>query len=519
MNVREITLKRWPCQAGRTFELPSNGIVLITGDNGVGKSGLVEAVAWAAWDKTLRGTHPKGDVRVVADEVVLHRTSKLSWHLPGAIPDKYSTKTAARLALERHIGSFDLWRRSAVFASRDLVFAKATDKQRKQLLEQLAGVANFDAGLKSCREDLKDTRVDMARLQHTLETTRLLLAAEERRVADATVLLNTAGRTLAAIEDDSTAAQAQLLQAAAQVRAVQRAVDDCNCEVLQAASEASLAAWRVEAVATGHCSACGRPVEQRLSSELVATSATAQDAKLGAQRAHADAAGELLRAQAQQLALERRLAELRAELVQVRRYAELREQAEAVQAEAALAIRGHHTLAQDYSSDLAQAQAQVQLLDCVEDVLGLRGARTRVLAQVLGALQAAANAYLAQLAPPALWIELCPYTARQQGTVDGAISLLVHGTGDDTSYAAASSGQQRRVDLACLLALGDLAATQRPPGTLWCDEVFDALDPAGVSAAAALLLRLAATRCVVLITHCPQLVVELLSNAQQHLEL
>ena len=40
MNVRKLQIVKFPCQEGTEFDFPDRGIVLVTGDNGVGKSGL-----------------------------------------------------------------------------------------------------------------------------------------------------------------------------------------------------------------------------------------------------------------------------------------------------------------------------------------------------------------------------------------------------------------------------------------------------------------------------------------------
>ena len=58
MNVHEIRLTGFMSHDDTAVALPDRGLVVLTGDNGAGKSSLIEAVAVALWGKTLRGTDP-----------------------------------------------------------------------------------------------------------------------------------------------------------------------------------------------------------------------------------------------------------------------------------------------------------------------------------------------------------------------------------------------------------------------------------------------------------------------------
>jgi len=100
-------------------------------------------------------------------------------------------------------------------------------------------------------------------------------------------------------------------------------------------------------------------------------------------------------------------------------------------------------------------------------------------------------------------LQLSPYTERKSGVVSDSISIKVSGVGGGRGYKAASGGERRRIDAALLLALAEVssAAAGQAPGTLWMDEVFDALDEEGVDAVSDVLAELAEERAVVLITH------------------
>ena len=137
--------------------------------------------------------------------------------------------------------------------------------------------------------------------------------------------------------------------------------------------------------------------------------------------------------------------------------------------------------------------------------------RAQVLGKALGGIEAVANRWLAEIAGPGFSLELRPYTEKKTGGVNDKISLEVHGAGGGYGYRASSGGERRRIDVALLLALAEVAsaALGDETGTLWFDEVFDTLDADGVEAVGRTLEELAAERVVVVISHSQTLAAEL----------
>jgi DNA repair exonuclease SbcCD ATPase subunit len=87
--------------------------------------------------------------------------------------------------------------------------------------------------------------------------------------------------------------------------------------------------------------------------------------------------------------------------------------------------------------------------------------------------------------------------------------LEVEGAGGGRGYKATSGGERRRIDIAIMLALAEVAqaSDNRKVPTMWFDEVFDALDvPDGVDAVVQALEDLSRDRCVVVITHNRELI-------------
>jgi len=165
-----------------------------------------------------------------------------------------------------------------------------------------------------------------------------------------------------------------------------------------------------------------------------------------------------------------------------------------------------------------EASARAGVLGAAEQVLGLRGVRASLLGRALSGLEAAANGWLAQIAGDGLRLRLKPYAEKKTGGISDSISMEIDGAGGGYGYRAASGGERRRIDVALLLALADVAAAARgaKPGTIFCDEVFDALDDTGVEAVAAALAGLAQDRAVVVITHSAELATSLRAVCALH---
>ncbi len=169
---------------------------------------------------------------------------------------------------------------------------------------------------------------------------------------------------------------------------------------------------------------------------------------------------------------------------------------------------------------VAAAEEDLAELKAVDKVLGLQGVRAHVLGQALEGIQEAANAWLVRLQRPDLRVVLTSYTESQKGNVRDCINLQVEGAGGGHGYKAASGGERRRIDVALLLALAEVAGAAHGDtgGTLWFDEVFDALDDPGVEAVTGAIEELGETHSVVVITHNPQLVARLPKARRLHVD-
>jgi DNA repair exonuclease SbcCD ATPase subunit len=158
----------------------------------------------------------------------------------------------------------------------------------------------------------------------------------------------------------------------------------------------------------------------------------------------------------------------------------------------------------------------------VERVFSMTGVRAQLLSGALQGIESIADAWLARLAPQArpMHLRLKSYTEKASGAVSDAISLDVEGAGGGHGYRGASGGERQRINVALCLALGEVASAAYgiAPGTLFLDEVFDALDADGVAAVRDALEDMARDRAVLVITHAPALVESLAAAEVWHVD-
>jgi len=182
MLVTRIQLKNFMSYDALDLELPSRGVILVTGVNGAGKSSLQEAVSVAFWGKTLRKTpawrkDTEGSVVVSSPVVTATRkctkkgNASLSFQIGKQTYDKrkYNTTTKAQAALDSSIMAWDLWRRTHVFSPTMAAhFTTAKDSERKRLIESFLGLEMFDYALVLCRADLKTARGELTTAQQRI---------------------------------------------------------------------------------------------------------------------------------------------------------------------------------------------------------------------------------------------------------------------------------------------------------------------------------------------------------------
>jgi DNA repair exonuclease SbcCD ATPase subunit len=501
------------------LDLPATGIVTLSGHNGGGKSALVEAAGLALWGETLRGASPweadaegvsvEAHVTVRGAELIVERSRskgspKLSLRANRKLP-VFENNTKTQSFIDSLCGTFDLWARTAVFSSSDAhTFSASSDAERKRLIESLLCLDRLDVAQQHATKALRDVEYELVSAACALDVKRALCASSEGRWRKLEAEAKQVPERLVKACDIAAEHAAYYLKEFE--RAAELAAEEYRSVSASTAAvegELSAAVRAQTALQRDVCPTCKRPFEQgheeshakRVSAEeleglqrRVTQSRKAEaSAREGIQRARAavaDAHRECLRCESD-------LREARFALTVKQRFDAAAEELLSAQAEVLAAEKEEKS-----------AKEKAATLRFVREALGVRGARGRLLDDAVRALGAAASVWFQRFGAVGWKVHLKPTTERKSGSVVDVLSLEVTGPGGKT-WRACSGGQRRRLDVSLLLALAELAAGARgtEPGTLFFDEVFDALDEDGVDAVSVVLEHLARTRCVVLVSH------------------
>lgn len=498
------------------------GLTVVTGPNGAGKSAVYEAVAVARWGKTLwhgsgaAWTAGEGFVEAEEDGLVVRRSFPGGPTVRGRdAPAKFESASKAQAWLTALLGEQDVWRRTSVFGEEEGLFTRATDGERKRLLERLIGVARFDAALASCRKDLEAEQrrydgMDGAEREISvhiegLRRQRDAGAEEVERLAPAA--------DVAALRERLARLDAGLAAARADRDALAKETADLRIAASNERNRAAASRDRLALVASGKCETCEQPLPPIV---LDGFRVRALTAKKAADDAAAAAAAKTTEAEEQLAEVEedagvigRKQAALREEIsaaVAVKAAAAgATARAEKARADLDAEIAAMEKDLEDVKAKILAARRELALARAGELVLGLKGARAAVLARALGGVEAAANLWFSRLATErtrGLRVELKPYTElKSRDGQSDAISFSIGGR----DYRSFSKGERRRVDVAMVFALSQLTI-EVGRGPLFFDEAFDGLDADGCAVVAAALADVAKGRRVVVITHSEDLV-------------
>lgn len=521
MQVREIQFHGFMSYARpQTVALPPTGIVLVTGKNGAGKSALLEAVSMAGWGKTIRGTDPRreGEKGAVSVETTFGMEITRSWNpagkksldvaVKGAKEFAFENVTKAQEHIDEVLGEWETWRRSCVFstAAADM-FSTATDADRKRLLENLLGLRRFDMALERCRVDQKAAALAKTQAQLVLNRAQTRLEEVTRHLDTLRALARSAAPSvdLATLEDRRAALEAELTFKGAAARTELEAYRRAEKDVNEQRYKVEALQKQIKALAGSQtCPTCHRAWPDAEHKAMEADKLKAELAALGVPPTVS--ADRWKQADADFKRVQGELAQVKAEIAQAE--ASIARHAQALEAvhRAEADLLSLETEREAATGEVTRYTSQLAHLETTDQVLGTRGARAHLLMDALKGLEVAANVWLNRIAriDAPLTLRLSPYTEKKSGGTADAISLEVDGAGGGRGYKATSGGERRRIDVAIMLALAEVAqsAHNRFTPTMWFDEVFDALDvPDGIDAVTAALEDLSRDRCVVVITH------------------
>lgn len=522
MHIRGVEMRNWTVHKATQVSLPEKGIVLVTGANGKGKSSLPEAIAMALWGESLRGkagwTPNPGQLIIHAPPVHVDRRrvngkSKLQFQVDATDSVEYDTASKAQEALDQIVGSFDVWRYSHAFSSRDASnFSEAGDADRKRLIETVLGFSRFDAAARLCRADLRGQEQESTSYSNKL-------ALYEERIRGITRAMATALAEVKQLEDNTPAPLPSLPKEFADTDAWRKKIQEAMRNLSKEQCDLGDDISQYNAEAKQH---------QRLL-ELLTKCATCPTCQRSIEKKYAVAEGEKLLAQIK--ALEDQAAATRSKKVKITAQLEnVKQKSAAFQEEMArrdileAKLRSHSNELKEKQGSLREverelldvqdeqdearallhgARGEVSILKQVEKVLSTTGVRAHLLHDSLAFIEQTANVWLERIAGEKMKLRLTPYSESSKGDVRDVIGMEVEGAGGGLGYKAASGGERRRIDIGLMLALAEVSLSMHnaQAGTMFFDEVFDALDVEGVAAVCDVLDELADTRAIILISH------------------
>lgn len=514
----KLLLQNFMSHEATSLELPARGIVQVTGPNGAGKSAIIEAISTALWGKPLRSgkwspwRSTAGVVKLKDQNLFVSRewngkTKSLKWNAEVI----FDTTTKSQEALETIVGQHEVWRRTCVFSASDAAhFTMASDAERKELLESLLGLGWFDRALDSCRTELRAARGSL----NATERDREVAVARAEVLTES---LANSRSTLAGLPPDKEVGllRADLTRLSEHLRSCQADLAEVEAVRRKLAHSSGGDGVRIEMLRmklnqlqVSQCSTCGQAIPDSLRKELtdeldkILAAADAARAAVADRVAETEAEAAELRQDASKL--QEITANARAAIAEIDRARSLREKLTRDIASFDGELERQTEKIATLLSKALQLGIDIAELEACEQILGVRGARAHVVGKTLRSIELLANNWMARLASD-IKIHLKPYTEKKSGGVVDAISLTLDGAGGDHGYMGASAGERRRVDVAILLALAELASSAATASSwrspLFFDEVFDSLDGDGREAVAELVESLAVDRCVVLITH------------------
>jgi energy-coupling factor transporter ATP-binding protein EcfA2 len=475
MRVRQVKLRNFRSHASLDVSLPDTGVVLVTGDSGSGKSSIVSAVDWAAHGgsgaRVIRVGESQCEVVLTLDTGVIHRTrTRTTTKLQARYGSEWRTATQAQEYIDQHVLPLpkSLWRKVLTFSedAGNRGFAGTASDEKYKLLEGLADVSGVvPLALVAAKRD-----------HHTLRekktTKQIDASAATAAIEKLNALKNSPHRVNAA---------RQLIY----VKSAVEIMDDWfayTSDLSHKVKERQIAA----APQVQTCPTCG-----------AVTSG-------GSVAAHSPyVTDHLVRRMMRHVAMKRTnalsaLAHVKNTLRQLT--ADIDSQLDDLFDKALSAS----TEAEKLSTDL------VYVDECVR-ALSSSGLRAHMVSMTLSAMSDLTNRYLAILFPSVqvrfeidASLDSRPIVTRIEGHSLGVNDI------DDMSR-----GERRRVQVASALALADFARSQ----TMFLDEVADGVDATNVGLMADAIHQAASDRCVVVITHNPNLIAALSGRHSHHIRL
>lgn len=511
--------------------LDGQGLVLVTGQNGAGKTALViESLVYALYGASFEyGKVPGGDVvnwRIGHMLVELHFTvneqtytirrtrdhpefgTKLTL-LHGKKDISLGTGAATQSVIDMIIGvNFDGFASSSVFSTDLLRFPDYPDARKKEIIEGLLGVAEADAALAKAKEqralavrerdmvfnDLSSAKSARLRTQRELDTLPDIVVFEDSDAARLDTVTAAAAKWAMELEQARTAQriatensnaintrlhaataplQQELTEVATNRRQAEAALSTVTRELRETACPSCLRPWGDEHK---------RPLQEKQERYLAAihTCNTAiQEIQTEKDGISSSFSADKWDADQSAIALSNRVRHVESQLSAANRemasLSSKRDKSEGAAEQRALAVqeKTHHLAELDETiaakeTEVEKLEVEVQNLSVIMDCFGSKGAKVLVLQNAIPRLNAAAAQTAAYIAPG---IDVSFHADSDKGN----LQILVDNPNGAKKYHGSSAGERRKIDMVVLFAL--MSLRRFPVNVLAIDEAFEKLSP------------------------------------------
>lgn len=501
MRVHSLKIKNFLVHKNTEIIFPDKGLVLIRGQNGSGKSLIIEAIAYSLAGTFLRsrGTyHGKNwQLEVVTSnpEHKIERGTRTAYNGQSVLPSRLTELCS------QNIAPLNVWRRACVLSSQDIAaFSAAGDTDRKSILEACLGIDSLNKAYDLTKDKLNDLsgkRIVLEQQLHRMQSNAGFVK-DRLKVQCDTLLEAESESNRAKLELDSAEIAFKELGFSLEKETLNQLM--ARDAVLKLAEDKKRVELQLNEFSERKCLSCGtilsasasenllneaRLEAAEISKALRSSSIVYADVgvRVNSIKQHAISLGNIIEELKKCIWTEDSLAVMAVDIVELKKTLE--------------DLRNEYKATKSKKTELDR---EIAKLTSAKSMFSPSGIPAYITANALTDISANANRFLRKLGGN-LSVELKATTTLKSHETRNKIDIVVHGGGDG-DYDKCSGGQRRRIDAAIMLGINLLASNLLGSGsTLFLDEVFDTLDTDGVDAFAQVIQELAEDRCVVLISH------------------
>ena len=575
LKLKTLELHNYLSIDDAKLDLENRGVILIEGknisnnayqSNGAGKSSLLSGVTYALYGKTVEGVSGDGVINRQAgtdchvfltmdrDGVLyrIERYRKGKNHNANKVRlfanDKEITTSKAALTnvkIEELLGiDFGTYVNTIAYGQGDEpVFSQATDKGKKEILENLANIGVYEKAQAVAKQKLSEEQLQLTTLKAksaSLENSITLIsqykqqaeqqvaaqkaekAKDKKDAKDLNDLIQDsitkeAGHKMTWEKAQQKRSEYQATNPIPQASDLSKLVSDLsskqytaqyNANDAQAKIKKSLADLKSAAAAT-NCPLCGAPLDAnlraqevaRLKNEIAQLANTYKTSKATADSYTPqlkDSQDKLNAVDTKARAVYSQLQSLQgSESAAQRAYEQQANSTKLMQTRLeSLVNKSYASIKTDYDGDMDKIKTELSQIDdkiaehdtmsdnyqqLVDKVFSRKGVSSMALDLVVPFLNEHTNHYLAKLSGSILRVNMSTQTLNSDKSLSDKFDIQVQNDSGANSYQQCSTGEKKRIDIAIAFAIQDLQNSKSNMATNIAiyDECFDGLDAIG----------------------------------------